>query len=249
MRRLIFGPRKPPSEHPLEKGDLCLALPSFEQQSASAPKKTYLATVVDHKKNKVIFFDDGSETVYVVEKISEASPKDREVAKQRYTKALTEAKAITALTAAEIIDPAIEKVKEAMGGSLGADGMVSYTKGDESREGQLLCDTLIGNFGALAAESPALRWMSTHWRDVCKAADKDHSGTISEDEAMEIWDKVSLTFCATITSKLDILGAPPRLYRGDLCLALPLDKEIDRADPKRLYLATCAILSAWTVTG
>lgn len=71
-----------------------------------------------------------------------------------------------------------------MGGTLGDDNMISYgsEKGDESREGKLLCEELIGQFGTLSSESPALRWMSAHWQQVCIEADKDKSGTISVDE-------------------------------------------------------------------
>ena len=81
-----------------------------------------------------------------------------------------------------VIDAAIAKVRAAMGGTLGADGMISYTvaAGDESREGRLLCDALIANFGSLASESPAAHWMSKHWREVCEEADKDKSGTLDK---------------------------------------------------------------------
>ena len=148
MRRLIFGvPRKPPSEHPIEAGDLCMALPLPEQQAGSADaKKRYLATVVDYKKKRVVFFDDGSESAVTVAAISEASRADRDAAKARYSLALSEAKAVTALMGSDVIDAAIEQVKAAMGGTLGADGAISYTAaaGDESREAQLLCDALIG---------------------------------------------------------------------------------------------------------
>ena len=56
------------------------------------------------------------------------------------------------------------------------------------------------------------------------------------DRAIEIWDRVSLSFSSTITAKLDVLGAPPRLYRGDLCLVLPAEKEVDASCPDARYL-------------
>ena len=73
---------------------------------------------------------------------------------------------------------------------------------------------------------------------MCEEADADKSGTISVDEAVEIWDRVSGTISSMVTKKLDLLGAPPRLYRGDLCLALPVESEADASDPSRLLLAT-----------
>ena len=235
MRRLVFsGFGKAPATHPLEAGDLCMAA------IAAAPGEHHLAKVVDYRKKKVIFFDDGSEAVVDASDLKVATQADRSAAKDRYTAALAEAKAIAALDAEDLILEAIERVELRMGGTLGDDGMITYSAaaGEESQEGKLLMDELIGRFGSLATESPAVAWMSSHWREVCEAADADQSGTISTDEAVEIWDRVSGTISSTVTKKLDLLGAPPRLYRGDLCLALPVESETDASDPSRMLLAT-----------
>ena len=58
--RLIFsssGPKKP-VVHPLEKGDLCMALPLEHRRADDEPDRTFLATVVDYKKKMVVFFDE-----------------------------------------------------------------------------------------------------------------------------------------------------------------------------------------------
>lgn len=219
MRRLVwtasFGKKQP--VHPFEAGDLCMA--------KHDGGKYCLATVVDFRKRKVVFFDDGTEAVVDVPDIREASAADRELARVRYELALSQAKEIASADAEDIIQEAIECVEITMGGSLGDDGMISYSNeaGAESEEGRLLCEHLIGKFGALGGESPAIAWMRSHWREVCEHADVDRSGTISEEEAVEIWDQVTQSISTVITKKLDLLGAPPRLYRGDLCLALPAD--------------------------
>ena len=82
--------------------------------------------------------------------------------------------------------------------------------------------------------------MSSHWREVCEEADADKSGTISSAEAIDIWDRVSHSISQTVAKKLDILGMPPRLYRGDLCLALPLEAEVADPvkEPDKRHLAT-----------
>ena len=82
---------------------------------------------------------------------------DRSAAKDRYTAALAEAKAIAAQDAEDLILEAIERVELRMGGTLGDDGMITYaaSAGEESQEGKLLMDELISRFGALATESPA----------------------------------------------------------------------------------------------
>ena len=161
MRRLVFsGFGKAPVTHPIEAGDLCMAA------LAAAPGKHHLATVVDYRKKKVTFFDDGSETVVLDLKV--ATRVDRSAAKDRYTAALAEAKAIVAQDAEDLILEAIERVELRMGGTLGDDGMITYaaSAGEESQEGKLLMDELISRFGALATESPAVAWMSAHWREV-----------------------------------------------------------------------------------
>ena len=127
----------------------------------------------------------------------------------------------------EVVEEAIAKVRDAMGGTLGADGMISYTvsAGDESKEGRLLCEALLSNFGALTDTSPAAHWMSSHWREVCEEADADKSGTISSAEAIDIWDRVSHSISQTVAKKLDILGMPPRLYRGCLLYTSPSPRD------------------------
>ena len=231
MRRLVFQAfGKAPVTHPLEAGDLCLA--------KHEGGKYYLATVVDYRRRRVTFFDDGSETVTEVGDIKEAAMVDREAARLRYEVALDQAKQIASMDANDVVLEAIERVELEMGGSLGDDGMISYTSasGSESREGELLCSHLIGNFGALVGESPALAWMKSHWREVCEA-DADRSGTISERRRADM-DRVSSAVSSMITTKLDILGAPPRLYRGDLCLALPMAYDVAQGDdPSRPLLA------------
>ena len=240
MRRLLFGGKKSTASHPLEKGDLCLALPPPAFNAADS--SLHLATVVSFAKKRVVFFDDGFELEYTTTKLVEAPLEAREAAKKRYAAALLEAHRIAAMDMEEVVEEAIQKVRDAMGGTLGADGMISYTvsAGDESKEGRLLCEALLSNFGALTDTSPAAHWMSSHWREVCEEADADKSGTISSAEAIDIWDRVSHSISQTVAKKLDILGMPPRLYRGDLCLALPIEAEVADPvkEPDKRHLAT-----------
>ena len=220
--RLMFGSSKKLTAT-LEKGDLCMALPPAKQRLSTEPDRHYLATVVHFKTKKVIFFDDGAEVTQTVEKVTAASVADREATKAIYLAALEECKKLAAQAAEDVCEEAIESVKKAMGGTLGADGAISYTdaSGAEAEEGRLLCETLIANFGVISQQSPALRWMSSNWKAVCTEFDVDNSCTISEVEAAAIWDRVSMMVSSMIADKLDKLGAPPRLYRGDLCMAEP----------------------------
>jgi len=239
--RLLFSSQKSASKIPIDKGDLCMALPVADQRLVTEPNKRYLATVVNSKQRKVIFFDDGAEQTQKVEMVSEATAADRAASRQVYLAALDECKRLAAMSADDVVDAAIESVKAQMGGTLGKDGAISYTatSGDETQEGRLLCEMLIGNFGALSQQSPALRWMSAHWQEVCAEVDVDHSGTISEAEAASIWAKISLSMSKMIAEKLDVLGAPPRLYRGDLCMARPLAQKVTQPDVRDgLHLAS-----------
>lgn len=103
MKRLLFAPNKPPRKIPAqEKGDLCLALPMPDMQLPSNPDKFYLATIAEKGKNKVIFFDDGSETVHDVMQTIPTSAEDREMARQRYSTALTEAKRLAVADSEEV---------------------------------------------------------------------------------------------------------------------------------------------------
>ena len=191
-----------------------------------------LATVVDYAAQKVVFFDDGSETVQTVGALKEATRADRTAAKERYEEALRDANRIAAMDSEQVVEEAIETVRWLMGGTLGSDDMISYdasSKGDEAREGQLLVETLLAHFVSLAGVLPFKHWMATHWREVCEEADRDRSGTISAIEAVEIWDRVALSLASTIAAKLDALGAQARLYRGDLCMALPANTDDAKA--------------------
>jgi hypothetical protein len=53
---------------------------------------------------------------------------------------------------------------------------------------------------------------------VCKQADVDGSGTVSLAEAVPLWDEVLLAFTSYFATKLEALGAPPHLYKGDMCV-------------------------------
>ena len=53
MRRLLFGGKKSTASHPLEKGDLCLALPPPAFNAADS--SLHLATVVSFAKKRVVF--------------------------------------------------------------------------------------------------------------------------------------------------------------------------------------------------
>ena len=95
-----------------------------------------------------------------------------------------------------------------MGGHLGADGKINYLAeaGDEAREGQLLCEALVSNLGALWDESRSLLYMMERWQETCREADEDASGTISVAEAVILWTKVLRTFTQFVRQKLEMLG-------------------------------------------
>ena len=90
-----------------------------------------------------------------------------------------------------VVKAAIEKVKESMGGTLGKDNAINYRNdaGDE-KEGQILCEALVSNFGALKAESKAVAEIASNWKVACAQADEDDSGTISYKEVLTIWDRI-----------------------------------------------------------
>ena len=186
MRRLLFsgGSKAPATQRPrpLEAGDFCMGRPLGE----AADGNMCLATVVDYAAQKVVFFDDGSETVQTVGALKEATRADRTAAKERYEEALRDANRIAAMDSEQVVEEAIETVRWLMGGTLGSDDMISYdasSKGDEAREGQLLVETLLAHFVSLAGVLPFKHWMATHWREVCEEADRDRSGTISAIES------------------------------------------------------------------
>lgn len=228
----------------LYRGDLVCAKPLAKDRELFAdpadPERLYLASYVD--ESHVTFFE-GPDTVDEVAHLEPVSSAVKEAAIIRYTKAVTQCKAAAKRSSQAVVKAAIEKVRAGMGGTLGSDNAIDYTmeSGEESREGELLCQALLAQFGALRSEARALRWMESHWREACAEADEDGSGTISAKEATLIWDRMLVAVTRTYTSKLDQLGvnpAPLVLAAGDLCMVRPLPAECDAADPSRLYLAT-----------
>ena len=140
----------------------------------------------------------------------------------KYSQALQQCMRLAQSDAEEIVHDAIEEVKVAMGGTLGKDGKISYLAehGDEAKEAQLLCEELVTNLGALWDESRSVVYMTEQWRETCKQADEDKSGTISEEEAVEIWGKLLGVFTKFVAEKLQKLGVASR--RG---------KSIDEGQP------------------
>ena len=117
----------------------------------------------------------------------------------------------------EIVSEAIADGTTAeMGGTLGRDGKINYRAdaGDEARE-QLLCEALVSNLGALADESRLVaKHMIEQWRDAGAKADEDQSGTIDEDEAAEIWQRVLGACTKFVAKKLEALGVASKNGRG-----------------------------------
>ena len=52
-----------------------------------------------------------------------------------------------------------------------------------------------------------LTWMESHWQEVCTQADVDKSGTISQEEAVTIWDRALEGFEHMVGQKLVKLGS------------------------------------------
>jgi len=190
----------------LDEGDFCMAKPLASEVASTDPDRLYLATYVD--PSHAIYFDDGDETVAEVAKVGPATSSDKDVAIVKYMRALDQCTRFAGFEAEDLVSEAIDDVKQQMGGTLGVDGKIDYTDaaGDEKREGQILVRTLLQNVGALWDESRSLKHMMHHWQDACKEADADKSNTISEDEAVDIWERVLSEFRKTILGKLQKLG-------------------------------------------
>lgn len=180
--------------------------PIPSEASSGDPERLYLATYVD--PTHAIFFDDGDEEVHEIARVGPATEADKDVAIVKYMTALDQCTRLAGFDEEDVVDEAIEEVKAQMGGSLGANGHIDYreTAGDEAKEGQLLVEALMTNVGALWDESRSLRYMKQHWRQICKEVDTDESGTISEDEVAEIWDRVLVAFRQAMLAKLEQLG-------------------------------------------
>ena len=202
-----------------------------EDPAHSDPNKPYLATYVDEEH--AIFFDDADETPYEVAKIGPASASDRDVAivkytqalpfdlpwdalpislplvpRGRYTQALQQCVSLRTADASELVAEAFAEVKEEMGGSLGPKDTINFlaSAGEEARAGQLLCEALVSNLGALWDESRSVLYMMRAWRETCEAADADKSGTISEEEAVQMWESVLASFTQFVQGKMEALG-------------------------------------------
>ena len=109
-----------------------------------------------------------------------------------------------------VVKAAVDEVRSTV--TLGKDHKINYRAdaGKEAKEGQKLCEALVQQLGALWDESYSLHYMMEQWQTVCKEADKDNSGTISEDEAVAIWEKLLDTFRRYIGDQLERLGAATR---------------------------------------
>ena len=190
-----------------------------------------------------VVFLDGDGKVETAVGIAPATAAAKEKAILRYTMAVTQLKAIARRPSKQLVREAIDKVRAAMGGTLGKDAAISYTQeaGDEAREGQLLCAALMENIGALKTHSRAAAAVAANWQVACAQADEDGSGTITPKEAVAIWDRILLETMRAVTSKLDKLGVYPLpllLEKGDFCMVRCIPSEASVSDPQRLYLAT-----------
>ena len=154
--------------------------------------------------------------------------------------ALAACKRLAKEDSAVVVKAAFEKVRRGMGGRLGKDGKINFS-GAESAAGKMLCETLIARTGEHSG--PSLIYMAEHWEEVCREADKDGSGTISEEEAVTIWDDALMGITSYVATKLEQLGAPRRLYRGDLCIVTPTREFIDPSQPKKVGEATRVVLA------
>jgi len=152
------------------------------------------------------YMDDGTETPCEISKVVPFTEEDKKNAVKLYEQKLAICKAGEMADSKAVVAAAFNHVKENMGGSLGEDGKISYAN-DEAKEGMLLVHTMIGNFGAMWDESKVLQFMATKWKDQCKEVDVDASGTISEEEAVGVWENVKTAMGMLIMSKLDQLKA------------------------------------------
>jgi hypothetical protein len=198
----------------LSRGDLCMAKPKDEGEGGvrGDAGKVYLATYVD--ESHVVFFDDGDEAPVEVSRVGPATTADRDVAIVKYTQALNQCMRLAASDLDETVAESIEEVRAELGG-FGADGKINYRAdaGSEAREGELLCEALIANLGALWDESRSLRFMTEQWQEVCREADADSSGTIDAAEAALIWQKALGIYTKMVAEKLEQLGVASKIQR------------------------------------
>lgn len=237
--RLLFAPQKDSKnakvgldangKRAILAGELCMALPlpSFIMPSGEkfvdSKQERFLAIACDGTYNKATFFDDGSETIYAFADLTPATTEEREAAKVRFAAAREECFKMASMETSLLVQEAIQEVVKTCGG-LGKDNAISYRReaGPEANEGRVLFEAMIAHVSsALPRESPAAEWISTSWQAACAAADFDNSGTISDDEAVFIWDNLLLTVSEMVTAKVEQLGLPPKLYYHELCLAMP----------------------------
>ena len=221
-------------------GQLCMALPfPALRTKPDDDELMYLATAVDvHDASNpdavhCIFFGDGNDEPQAVARLVPASAADKEAVVVKYEMALAACKRLAKEDSAAVVAAAFDKVRRHH--RLGVSGKINFS-GAKSAEGKMLCETLIARTGEHSG--PSLVYMAEHWEEVCRDADTDGSGTISEEEAVTIWDNALLGITSYVATKLEQLGAPPRLYRGDLCVVIPAKEHTDPAQPKKEYLAS-----------
>ena len=209
----------------LSPGDLCMARPAAHDVAGHAdPNRLYLATYVD--ESHAVYFDDDDDEPREVSKLGPATEADKDMYIVKYSQALSQCMRLAQADTEEIVSEAIADVTREMGGTLGRDGKINYRAdaGDEAREGQLLCEALVSNLGALADESRSLQYMIEQWRDTCAQADEDQSGTIDEDEAAEIWQRVLGACTKFVAKKLEALGVASKNGRGRKTVSAQADK-------------------------
>eukprot|EP00441_Pelagodinium_beii_P038273 CAMPEP_0197648282 /NCGR_PEP_ID=MMETSP1338-20131121/27660_1 /TAXON_ID=43686 ORGANISM="Pelagodinium beii, Strain RCC1491" /NCGR_SAMPLE_ID=MMETSP1338 /ASSEMBLY_ACC=CAM_ASM_000754 /LENGTH=483 /DNA_ID=CAMNT_0043222257 /DNA_START=64 /DNA_END=1515 /DNA_ORIENTATION=+ len=183
-----------------DPGDICMVTPLPEENDTNVYPAYFVSPTT------ATYMDDGTEKPEDVGKMAPFSEEDRTYAVKLYESKLAVCKTAEMVDSKAVVAAAFNAVKEKMGGSLGEDGKISYAN-DEANEGMLLIHTMIGNFGSMGGESKVMRFMAAKWEEACKEADVDGSGTISEEEAIGVWEKVKTTMSQLIMSKLDQLKA------------------------------------------
>jgi len=183
-----------------DPGDICMVTPPPEENDTMAYPAYFVSPTT------ATYMDDGTETPCEISKVVPFTEEDKKNAVKLYEQKLAICKAGEMADSKAVVAAAFNHVKENMGGSLGEDGKISYAN-DEAKEGMLLVHTMIGNFGAMWDESKVLQFMATKWKDQCKEVDVDASGTISEEEAVGVWENVKTAMGMLIMSKLDQLKA------------------------------------------
>jgi hypothetical protein len=117
-------------------------------------------------------------------------------------------------TAKPAVDAAFARIDEVCG----TDGPIKY---DDSKEGMVLVHTLLESAG-IASESPQFANMAANWRAACSAADQNGDGTVSRDQAAEIWLRIVNVSGGVIGGQLESL----REVIGTLDSNLPDDTEV-----------------------